>query len=305
MTSLLCNPSEMLLAYSPEFVTHPYFRCASYCILFISTLYLYGGLNRQDIQSVRRRIFSASISCLLILLDTITFVRRPNAKGLSLTLLELSRVHLKLEGLGTALFVPSSVTLLLFMGPLFSEYRARYYYRASDWLRECYYTLDWRWLRTVIVAPCVEELIFRGCILFHLKRELKSCCSLCLASAGFFAVSHFHHVFEKIHAGYSWKSAIKSCTAQVLLTAFFGTYSTFIVLRTGNLLAACMVHAICNQFGLPDLRAEIHLAEMRDGARGKVLYLAILVAGLFGWMLLILPATSPHLFSNNSPFCYT
>nr|VZI24605.1 unnamed protein product [Spirometra erinaceieuropaei] len=64
-------------------------------------------------------------------------------------------------------------------------------------LRECYYTLDWRWLRTVVVAPCFEELIFRSCILFHLKRELKS-------------------------------------LVQVLLTAFFGTYSTFIVLRTGE-----------------------------------------------------------------------
>nr|VZI12997.1 unnamed protein product [Spirometra erinaceieuropaei] len=193
---------------------------------------------RQDLQNVRRRIFSASFSCLVILLDTLTFVQRSNAKGLSSSLLDLSRVHLKFERLGAALFLPSAVTLLLFVGPLFSEYRARSYYRVHDWLRECYYTLDWRWLRTVVVAPCVEELIFRGCILFHLKRELKSCWSLCLASAGFFAVSHFHHVFEKVHAGYSWKSAIKSCSAQVLLTAFFGTYSTFIVLRTGSRFAS-------------------------------------------------------------------
>nr|VZI13001.1 unnamed protein product [Spirometra erinaceieuropaei] len=150
-----------------------------------------GAVNipRQDLQNFRRRIFSAPFSCLVILLDTLTFVQRSNAKGLSSSLLDLSRVHLKFERLGAALFLPSAVTLLLFVGPLFSEYRARSYYRVHDWLRECYYTLDWRWLRTVVVAPCVEELIFRGCILFHLKRELKSCWSLCLASAGFFALT--------------------------------------------------------------------------------------------------------------------
>nr|VZI48167.1 unnamed protein product [Spirometra erinaceieuropaei] len=36
---------NLTFGYSTESVTHAYFRCASYYILFISTLYFYGGVN--------------------------------------------------------------------------------------------------------------------------------------------------------------------------------------------------------------------------------------------------------------------
>lgn len=68
-----------------------------------------------------------------------------------------------------------------------------------------------------------------------------------------FGVAHVHHFFEirilrpDVHVGL----AVLSSLIQFLYTSLFGTYATFVYLRTGSLLAVTAVHAFCNSLGLP------------------------------------------------------
>ncbi|VDD76777.1 unnamed protein product [Mesocestoides corti] len=143
--------------------------------------------------------------------------------------------------------------------------------RNLDYLVELRGNVDLCWLRTVVVAPLVEEVIFRGCILFHLQRQFSSCAGLCTGSAILFALSHFHHVIEKVYDGRSLKAA---------------------VLEVRHLAAACSVHSLCNAMGMPDFRSEFYLAGIRDGRRGRLVYASLLVCGVLLWLVLIGPATT-------------
>ncbi|VDM32170.1 unnamed protein product [Hydatigera taeniaeformis] len=154
-------------------------------------------------------------------------------------------------------------------------------------------------LRNIVIAPLVEEIIFRGCILFHLQRRYDSCGALCLGSGLLFSISHFHHVVEKVYAGLAIREALLDVLAQVLMTAMFGVYSTLLVLRSGHLAAAVGVHSLCNAMGMPDIAGEMHLAEIRDPQRGRRVYIALLLIGFFGWLLLIGPAST--LFGLSDP----
>uniref|UniRef100_A0A5K3FLA7 CAAX prenyl protease 2 n=1 Tax=Mesocestoides corti TaxID=53468 RepID=A0A5K3FLA7_MESCO len=275
-----------------QFPTKPLIRCPAYCLVFVSSLYIYGGFNRQCTKNVRRRLISAVVSCALIFLDTLTFLRCSDSVHSGAYFCDLSKLFLKWENLGLALLLPSLATSLLFLAPLWHEYLSGRFSPVLDYLVELRGNVDLCWLRTVVVAPLVEEVIFRGCILFHLQRQFSSCAGLCTGSAILFALSHFHHVIEKVYDGRSLKAAVLEVLPQVLMTGVFGIYSTLIVLRTGHLAAACSVHSLCNAMGMPDFRSEFYLAGIRDGRRGRLVYASLLVCGVLLWLVLIGPATT-------------
>ncbi|EUB57893.1 CAAX prenyl protease 2 [Echinococcus granulosus] len=161
-----------------------------------------------------------------------------------------------------------------------------------DYARELWYTSNLIRLRNIVIAPLVEEIIFRGCILFHLQRRFDSCGALCLGSSLLFAVSHFHHVVERIYAGYAVREALLDVLSQVLMTAMFGAYSTLLVLRSGHLAAAFAVHSLCNLMGMPDIAGEMRVAEIHDPRWGRCVYKALLLVGFISWLVLIGPAST-------------
>uniref|UniRef100_A0A0R3T1Q9 CBF domain-containing protein n=1 Tax=Rodentolepis nana TaxID=102285 RepID=A0A0R3T1Q9_RODNA len=108
-------------------------------------------------------------------------------------------------------------------------------------LNELRYCCDIIRFRAVVLAPIVEEIIFRGCILFQLQRQFQTCGALCLCSGLIFAIAHLHHVVEMLYLGYPLNMALSEVLPQVLMTAIFGVYSTLIVLRSGHLIAACIM----------------------------------------------------------------
>uniref|UniRef100_A0A158QFS3 CAAX prenyl protease 2 n=2 Tax=Hymenolepis diminuta TaxID=6216 RepID=A0A158QFS3_HYMDI len=167
-------------------------------------------------------------------------------------------------------------------------------------LTELRYKCDIIWLRAVVVAPLVEEIIFRGCILFQLQRQFQTCGALCLGSGLLFAIAHSHHVVEKLYIGYPLNAALSEVFPQVIMTAMFGVYSTLIVLRSGHLIAACIVHSFCNAMGAPDILGDLKYVALSDPRRGKRIYLTLLFSGFIGWLLLIGPATTLFGFSNTT-----
>lgn len=60
-----------------------------------------------------------------------------------------------------------------------------------DFVCELRYLCDLTRLRNIVIAPLVEEIIFRGCILFHLQRRFDSCGALCLGSGLLFSICEF------------------------------------------------------------------------------------------------------------------
>jgi prenyl protein peptidase len=68
-----------------------------------------------------------------------------------------------------------------------------------------------------------------------------------------FGVAHVHHYFEVRIArpDIPMYFALLNSFIQLCFTSLFGTYATFIFLRTGSLLAVIVIHAFCNSIGLP------------------------------------------------------
>ncbi|MBA0858431.1 hypothetical protein Goshw_026056 [Gossypium schwendimanii] len=71
---------------------------------------------------------------------------------------------------------------------------------------------------------------------------------------------------------------------QLDYTAVFGSYSSFLFVRTGNLVAPLIAHAFCNYMGLPLLLIP-----------RKGLVSVAFVAGMLSFAWLLLPLTRPDL----------
>jgi hypothetical protein len=105
--------------------------------------------------------------------------------------------------------------------------------------------------RNYIIAPILEELVFRGWIM-HLLALYK--CSP-YWSAVLFGLAHSHHWILVEKAAFS----ISAMIVQFLYTFLFGLYCAFLIVVAHNPLWVCIAsHMICNFFGLP----EFHLSNI-------------------------------------------
>jgi len=110
-----------------------------------------------------------------------------------------------------------------------------------------------------------------------------------------FGLAHFHHFYEfrLTHAHVPVTAAVARSVLQLAYTTLFGAYATFLFLRTGSLLAICLVHAFCNCMGLPRVWGRVQPGEdegdhgAAPGTRPWVLwsvsYYVLLVTGAVFW----------------------
>lgn len=113
-----------------------------------------------------------------------------------------------------------------------------------------------------------------------------------------FGLAHFHHFYEfrLSYPGVPIFAALARSVFQLGFTTVFGAYATFVYIRTGSLLAVCLVHAFCNAMGLPRVWGKVRPASppgspvggrdddaKRDGGKGwlkwTVAYYVLLVVG--------------------------
>ncbi|MGV7468024.1 CPBP family glutamic-type intramembrane protease, partial [Mycobacterium kansasii] len=82
------------------------------------------------------------------------------------------------------------------------------------------------------------------------------------------------------------RKSLMSVGLQLAYTVVFGSYASFLFIRTGHLVAPLIAHIVCNFMGLPVVYSK----------RGLVVTFAS-VAGAIGFISLLVPLTVPVLYS--------
>ncbi|OAA57866.1 CaaX prenyl proteinase Rce1 [Niveomyces insectorum RCEF 264] len=65
-----------------------------------------------------------------------------------------------------------------------------------------------------------------------------------------------------VHPHVPWATVAARALLQFAYTTLFGSYATFLYLRTGSLLAVCAVHSFCNSMGLPRVWGRVQRAPL-------------------------------------------
>ncbi len=103
-----------------------------------------------------------------------------------------------------------------------------------------------------------------------------------------------HHIFEGYRNGEQLKPLIKLHLFQFCYTYAFGIFSSFLFLRTGNLLACIVAHSFCNFMGFPDLDALFE----DFPAKTRNILIGIYLLGLINFLMFIWVLTEPNIFNN-------
>ena len=145
-----------------------------------------------------------------------------------------------------------------------------------------------------------EEVLFRSAAVPLMLLARTSMATTIFLSPVIFGLAHFHHFYEfrLTNANVPVVAAVARSILQLAYTTLFGAYATFLFLRTGSLLAICLVHAFCNCMGLPRVWGRVQPgAEEADeertttAATGKkapwvlwsISYYVLLVVGALFW----------------------
>ncbi|KAF8571338.1 hypothetical protein P879_03668 [Paragonimus westermani] len=295
----------------------PFVSCLVYSFIFIIGLYFgKGGLSRNHPTAIRSRFISVAFTCTIIMLHILTFIHKSGHSWRDPFSYNWHQIFIRSDHLSHSFIVPLSLTMVcfsllvkpiaqvLYLGTLVDDLvsgRMRLLFDLE--FLECRF-FNWISVRNLLVAPTAEEFVFRACILFHLQPLYSSCERLCLISPLFFSIAHFHHIYGQIREGERAVDAFLKTLFQVAYTTLFGAYSAFLLLRTGNLMAAIVAHSVCNFMSLPDPVGAMKRAQLRLGLFGQLLSVAAHLAGLLLWLNFLYPATDPRKFSNHITTCY-
>ncbi|XP_059463116.1 CAAX prenyl protease 2 isoform X2 [Corylus avellana] len=147
--------------------------------------------------------------------------------------------------------------------------------------------------RSYVVAPLTEELVFRACMIpLLLCGGFKPYTVIRLCPI-FFSLAHLNHLMEFYSKkNYSWIKTSLAVGLQLGYTVIFGSYASFLLIRTGHLLAPLVAHAFCNFMGLPVLFSR----------RNGIVSVAFL-AGMVGFLWLLFPMTRPDLYNDRLNNC--
>ena len=111
-------------------------------------------------------------------------------------------------------------------------------------------------LKHFVIAPIVEEIIYRGIVLnLFLENTTLSPTVCVLFTPLFFALSHLHHLYKARHEEESiFQRELQTRLFQASFTTLFGMYSGMIYLKADrNLLAPIILHSYCNIIQVPRL----------------------------------------------------
>ena len=142
---------------------------------------------------------------------------------------------------------------------------------------------------SILQGPVTEEVLFRSAAVPLMLLARTSIAKTIFLSPVIFGLAHIHHFYEFriTHSQVPVVAAVARSVFQLAFTTVFGAYATFIFLRTGSLLAICVVHAFCNCMGLPRVWGKVQ-PEREDGQKDAsilwtVVYYVLLVAGAVSW----------------------
>ncbi|KAJ8754265.1 hypothetical protein K2173_002165 [Erythroxylum novogranatense] len=147
--------------------------------------------------------------------------------------------------------------------------------------------------RNYVVAPVTEELVFRACMIPLLLCGRFKIYNVIFLCPIFFSLAHLNHWMEIYsHQNYSLLKASMVVGLQLVYTVIFGSYASFLFVRTGHLTAPLIAHIFCNFMGLPELFA-----------RRKGIVSLAFVAGMTAFLFLLFPLTRPDLYNDRTNNC--
>lgn len=198
----------------------------------------------------------------------------------------LAALGLRSSGLLAASILPLLLTAVLFAGPLLqlATDRRQRHARLALPLPML--------LRNLVVAPLVEEFVFRSCMLSYLLASGVGPTAAVALSPLLFAASHLHHVYDLTRfQGHSLRSALAAVAFQFSYTALFGWLAAWLFVRSRHLAAVTLPHAFCNFMGPPLPPA--------PAAPGRSRIMAAYGLGVAGFALLLRPLSDPRLYAND------
>lgn len=149
--------------------------------------------------------------------------------------------------------------------------------------------------RNLVVAPITEELVFRACMIPLLLCGGFKVDAVLLLCPIFFSLAHLNHLLEfYFRKNCSLQKTFMAVGTQLAYTMIFGSYASFLFIRTGHLIAPLVAHIVCNYMGLPAVYAK---------RKGVVVTLAF-TAGIVALVRLLFPLTSPALYNFRIDNCH-
>ncbi|KIH90669.1 prenyl protein peptidase [Sporothrix brasiliensis 5110] len=244
-----------------------------YTIIYVAPFYLSSltrpspSLSRDAPSVIRARIASVSVSCAICSVVTFLLLTTNGKPGDGTRLLNFDALHLM--GVFPVGLVETWNALLLtaglFVGPLFEYFVVERGWRA--WAGRAsadgstaprlfgplYFLGEWTDWRNLVAGPVTEEVLFRAAGVPPLLLAHTPVGRTVLLSPIVFGLAHLHHAYEfsVTHPGVPKAQVVLRSLVQFAYTTLFGSYATFLYLRTGSLLAVCVVHSFCNSMGLP------------------------------------------------------
>ncbi|CAL0321439.1 unnamed protein product [Lupinus luteus] len=282
----------------------------SMALLYVAVLYAPTLLLRLPPPSsftnyMIRRFLCAVVSSIISLLIS--------ALILPVQTKELFGVYgIRVDHIWQAVIFPLSLTSLMYAGYLFHkslllldswrEHRSSggsLSFASCKYFSQCFLAwlsaissnvLVWR---NYVVAPITEELVFRAGMIPLLLCGGFRPYSVILLCPIFFSLAHLNH-FMEIYAkqNYRIKKAVMIIGLQLGYTVIFGSYASFLFIRTGHLISPLVAHIFCNFMGLPVLFSR----------RNGIVCIAFIM-GFLGFLWLLFPMTEPHLYNDTIDNC--
>jgi len=234
--------------------------------------------------------FATFVCCLGVIAVVGTFVG--NVENSISIILESSFTRLGLTFDDLSIY-PYLVTPILFIGPLYARYLAETLPFQTKWSikYDLIYTFtSWQGLRNFIFAPITEEVVFRACVLSVYQLSGMSMISMIFISPMNFGAAHIHHTWDIFNRYGRTRSAAKraviTCFFQFVYTTLFGSYCSFLFIRTGSLFPPLVAHSFCNAMGLPQI-----VTEMKTWPHRKYAIITAYTIGITAFVYVIGPWT--------------
>ncbi|UNI16252.1 CAAX prenyl protease [Purpureocillium takamizusanense] len=254
--------------------------------------------SRDAPDAIRARIRSVSFSTTTCSLATLFIILDSTSRPPSETLLGHLTLAFHFMGYWPVGYMETikslCLTALLFAAPLYECLLVDglwMQWRQLEPLRHVW--SEWPVWRNMVAGPVTEECLFRSAAVPLLLLAGSDMSSIIFLSPVVFGLAHVHHFYEfrVTHPETPLAVAVARSVLQFSYTSIFGAYATFIYLRTGSLLAAVAVHALCNSIGLPRIWGPVEPYWLRthDSKQAlrllpwTMLYYSLLLGGCFLW----------------------
>jgi len=132
-------------------------------------------------------------------------------------------------------------------------------------------------IRTLVVAPLCEEIIFRKIILTLLLSAYDTKKAILLALASF-SLPHLHHFLHE-YQSLGYLKAIQESVFRIIYTSIFGLLSSVLFIKTNTILSPILAHVWCNYFGILFIPQNGNIFNLLAYILGLVLFIGLITNG--------------------------